>query len=123
MSLIMTTVQECPLEVKFRDAHGNEAQVENIVWSSSAEDILKVNANDAEPNKAIVLAVGSPGTGQVNVKADPKIGEPVGEIVGVLDVEILAAEATVVEISAGTPIDTPHVEPHPGRTGTPRAKK
>jgi hypothetical protein len=112
MSLIMTTTQECPLEVAFKDAHGNPAPVENIVWSSTSEDIIKVNANDVEPNKAIVVAVGSPGTGQVNVKADPKIGEAVGEIIGVLDVEIAAAEATIVEISAGTPIETPHVEPH-----------
>lgn len=122
MALIMTTTQECPLEVKFRDAHGNEAKVENIVWSSSDESILKVNANDVETHKAIVVAVGSPGTGQVNVKADPKLGEPVGEIVGLLDVEILAAEATVVEISAGTPIETPHPEPHPARSGQVRKK-
>ena len=117
MALVITVTQECPLEVKFRDAHGNEAQVENIVWSVSDENILKVNANDVETNKAIVLAVGSPGTGQVNVKADPKLGEAVGEIAGVLDVEVLAGEATVVEISAGTPVETPHIEPHPARAG------
>ncbi|MET0742967.1 MAG: hypothetical protein ABWY78_06310 [Microvirga sp.] len=111
MSLIMTVTQECPLEVKFKDSQGNEAPVENIQWSSSDPNIIIVHANDAVPTKAIVLAAGVAGTGQVNVKADPKIGEPVGEIVGLLDVEIIAAEATVVEISAGTPIETPHVEP------------
>jgi hypothetical protein len=112
MSLVMTTTQECPLEVAFKDAHGNPAPVENIIWGSSDENIIKVNANDAEPQKAIVLAVGTVGTGQVNVKADARTGEGVNLIVGLLDVEILPAEATVVEISAGTPIETPHPEPH-----------
>ena len=112
MSLIMTTTQECPLEVAFKDAHGNAAAVENIRWTSTSEEIIKVNANDAEPTKAIVVAVGSPGTGQVNVTADARVGEGTNEIIGVLDVEIKAAEATIVEISAGTPIETPHVEPH-----------
>lgn len=115
MSLIMTVVQECPLEVRFKDSQGNEAPVENIVWSSSDPAVLIVNANDAVPNKAIVVAAGVVGTGQVNVKADARVGEGSNEIVGLLAVEILAAEATVVEISAGTPIDTPHVEPHKKR--------
>lgn len=112
MSLIMTTTQECPLEVAFKDAHGNPAVVENITWGVSDEAILKVNANDAEPQKAIVLSTGTVGTGQVNVKADARVGSGVNVITGLLDVEILPAEATVVEISAGTPIETPHVEPH-----------
>lgn len=111
MSLIMTATQECPLEVKFKDSKGNEAPVENIVWSSSDEGIVKVNANDAVPNKAIAVSV-SVGTAQVNVKADARVGDGTNEIVGLLAVEVLAAEATVVEISAGTPIETPHPEPH-----------
>lgn len=112
MSLIMTTTQECPLEVSFKDAHGNAAAVENIRWGVSDENVLKVNANDAVPTKAIVLGTGTVGTGQVNVTADARVGEGTNEIIGVLDVEIKAAEATIVEISAGTPIETPHVEPH-----------
>ena len=111
MALIMTATQECPLEVKFKDSHGNDAAVENIVWGSSDEGIVKVNANDVQPNKAIALSV-AVGTAQVNVKADARVGTGTNEIVGLLVVEILAAEATVVEISAGTPIETPHVEPH-----------
>jgi hypothetical protein len=110
MALIMTATQECPLEVAFKDSRGNPAAVENIVWGSSDEGIVKVNPNDAEPNKAIALSV-AVGTAQVNVKADARVGTGTNEIVGLLVVEILAAEATVVEISAGTPIETPHVEP------------
>ena len=117
MALIMTATQECPLEVAFKDSRGNPAAVENIVWGSSDEGIVKVNPNDAEPQKAIALSV-AVGTAQVNVKADARVGTGTNEIVGLLVCEILAAEATVVEISAGTPIETPHVEPH----STPRRK-
>lgn len=119
MALIMTATQECPLEVVFKDSRGNPAAVENIVWGSSDENVVKVNANDAEPNKAIALSV-SVGTGQVNVKADARVGTGTNEIVGLLVVEILPAEATVVEISAGTPIETPHVEPHKKAPSTPK---
>ncbi|MET0785346.1 MAG: hypothetical protein ABWY25_01400 [Paenisporosarcina sp.] len=119
MALIMTATQECPLEVKFKDSKGNEVPAENIVWGSSDEAIVKVNANDAEPQKAIAVSV-AVGTGQVNVKADARVGTGTNEITGLLVVEILPAEATVVEISAGTPVETPHVEHRPTKTPTPK---
>lgn len=111
MSLIMTTVQECPLQVVFKDSQGNVAPVENIVWSSSDENIITVTADASDPTKAVVSSTGTTGTGQVNVQADARVGSGTNEITGLLDVEILAAEATVVEISAGTPVDKAGVEP------------
>jgi hypothetical protein len=89
MALIMTATQECPLEVAFKDSRGNPAAVENIQWGSSDEGIVKVNPNDAEPQKAIALSV-AVGTAQVNVRADARVGTGTNEIVGLLVVEILA---------------------------------
>ena len=111
MSLIMTTVQECPLQVVFKDSQGNPAPVENIVWTSSDENIITVTTDASDPTKAVVAATGTTGTGQVNVQADARVGSGTNEITGLLDVEILSAEATVVEISAGTPVDKANVEP------------
>jgi hypothetical protein len=112
MSLIMTVVQECPLSVAFTDAKGNPAKVESGAWSSSNEAIVKIATGD-DPTQVIVWAVGAIGTAQVNVKADARFGPEVKEIIGMLDVEIVGAEATTVVISAGTPSDVqPHIEPH-----------
>ena len=111
MALIMTAVQECDLSVAFKDSQGNEAPVENIEWGSSDPGIVVVVVDSADPSKAKAKATGTVGTGQVNVKADARVGEGTNEIVGLLDVDILAAEASVVEISAGTPVDSPSVEP------------
>jgi len=111
MSLIMTATQECPLSVTFKDAQGNPAKVESGEWSVTDPSIFEIHPNDTDLTKAIVVAR-APGTGQVNVKADARFGPDVKEIFGLLDVEIVSAEAVVVEISAGTPIETPHVEPH-----------
>lgn len=112
MSLIMTVTQECQLSVTFKDAKGNVAAVESGVWSSSNPDIIKVVPGVTDPTKCLVVAVGSIGTGQVNVTADARFGPDVKEIIGVLDVEIVGGEATVVEISAGTPTEIgPEINP------------
>lgn len=106
MSLILTAVQSCPLSVVFKDSRGNVAPVEACSWSTSDSAILVVRSDkSAAPQEAVVHAV-AVGTAQVNVRADAHHGEGVNEIIGVLDVEIVAAEATVVEISAGTPVDS-----------------
>jgi hypothetical protein len=116
MSLIMTVTQECLLTVAFKDAKGNPAKVESGEWSSSNPDIIKVFPDTADLTKCIVAPVGPTGTGQVNVKADARFGPEVKEVIGVLDVEIVGGEATVVEISAGVP-----QEQNP--TATPQKKK
>lgn len=112
MSLIMTAVQECKLTVSFKDAKGNPATVESGSWSSSDSGIVTVHPATDDVTQCIVAAVGPAGTAQVNVKADAKMGPETKEIIGVLDVEIVAAEATVVEISAGVPQDIdPQIDP------------
>lgn len=111
MALVMTAIQECDLSVSFKDSQGNVAAVENIEWGSSDPGIVLVIPDTSDPSKAKAKATGTVGTGQVNVKADARVGEGTNEIVGLLDVDILAAEASVVEISAGTPVDSPSVEP------------
>jgi hypothetical protein len=113
MSLIMTVAQECPLSVTFKDDQGNPAQVESGEWSVTDPSIITIHTDPQDLTKAIVAATGVPGTGQVNVKADARFGPDVKEIFGLLDVQIVSSEATVVEISAGTPSDmNPTVTPH-----------
>ena len=52
---------------------------------------------------ATVTAVGPLGIGQVLLKADADLGEGVKEITGLLDVEVIASEATVAIVAAGAP--------------------
>jgi hypothetical protein len=103
MALILTATQQCPLQVTFKDAQGNPAAVESGEWSATDPAILTVTPDAADLTKALVKATGVVGTGQVNVRADARFGPETKEIIGVLDVEVVGAEATVVEISAGTP--------------------
>jgi hypothetical protein len=52
---------------------------------------------------ALVRTNGASGTGQVSVTADADLGEGEKPIVGILDVEVLPAEAVAIQINAGTP--------------------
>lgn len=111
MSLILTATQQCPLQVAFKDSQGNEAKVESGAWSVTDPAILTLDPDPTDPHYCLVKATGAVGTGQVNVKADARFGPDVKEIIGVLDVEVVGAEATVVEISAGTPEEIGTIDP------------
>lgn len=97
MLKIQATAAPKRLVLKFKDSEGNEAQVQGApVWGQS--DPALGTVTPAEDGLSAVFNPGSPSTGQINVTADADLGEGVKEIVGVLDVEVIAGEATVVEI-------------------------
>ena len=106
MALTLTSVQQAALSISAVDAKGNPAPVENVVYTGSDPNILVVRADPADETKATVLAR-TVGTAQVTVKADADIGEGEKELMGLLDVEVVAAEAVALSITAGTPEDQP----------------
>jgi hypothetical protein len=106
MALTLTSVQQAALSISAVDAKGNLAPVENVVFQGSDPNIIVVRADPADQTKATVLAR-TVGTAQVTVTADADIGEGEKELMGLLDVEVVAAEAVALSITAGTPEEQP----------------
>jgi|SRR6185503_8600736 len=108
--LLLTDTQDCPLSVTGRSKKGAVAQLQTVTWESSDAGVATVTQDPADKSKALVSAV-TAGTAMVTVKADADPGDGVVEIIGTLDVIVGAGLATVVEISAGTPVEQPAGSP------------
>ena len=101
--LTLTDIQKCALTVAFQTAAGNPAKVDGAPqWSVSDEALLELQVAE-DGMSATVTAKGPLGIGQVLLKADADLGEGVKEITGLLDVEVIASEATVAIVAAGAP--------------------
>jgi len=101
--LILTDEQKCSVAVAFKTDKGNPAPVDGVpVWASSNEAAVVVTAA-ADGLSAELTTPGGLGTAQISVTADADLGEGVVEIIGLLDVEVKPAGATIVEITPGTP--------------------
>lgn len=108
--LLMTSTQQATLSLDPRDAKGHPAALDGVpVWSVADPAVATVTPA-ADGLSAIVAGV-APGSTQVNVVADARIGPDVREIAGVLDVQIAPAEAVSLGISAGTPTEQADVPP------------
>jgi len=103
--LQLTDSQDCPLTVVIKDKKGNPAQVQSPTWASSDTAVATVTPDTADPLKAVVSAVGPTGTAEISFDADADLGAGVLPIIGTLSVVVLAGPATVVEITAGTPVE------------------
>jgi len=102
---ILTKVQQVALSVAFLDAEGDPAPVDgDPVWSVANSTIGHLDVDPSDAMKATFVA-DMVGTTQVNVQADADLGDGVKTITGLLDIQVLAAEAVTVAISAGTPTD------------------
>lgn len=102
MAIQLTDIQKVTLSISAVDAAGNPAPIENALWASSNPSVLTITENP-DGLTAVAETVGPLGNAQIQVSADARIGE--GEVVlqGVLDVEVIASEATALNIAAGTP--------------------
>lgn len=104
MATQITSTQKVNVSVTATDVHGNPAPIENVGWDVSDKSILELRAgSNVGENQAEVFAVGPVGTAQVQVKADVQIGEGQKEKTGTLDIEVVASEAAIIQVTAGTP--------------------
>lgn len=94
--------QQVRIAVKYKNAAGKERPVENIRVESSNEAVATVTAN-ADGSELLIVSGADEGEALVTVKADPKIGADEGEITGVLTVVVNDGEASVIELTPGTP--------------------
>ncbi len=110
MAFEMTGSQQTNASVTFLDKKGNKAKVDGVpVWSTDNSDALALTPA-ADGMSCAVVAVG-PLTGDtpahVQINADADLGAGVVEIIGTVEVNIVAGQATVVNITLDTPTDQP----------------
>jgi hypothetical protein len=105
--LTLTATQQCDLTLEVTDSKGNPATVDGVpVWSSADETRVSVEAA-ADGMSATIVAEGPATTQpvQISVTTDADLGEGIKPLVGLLDVTIVGAEATVIAITPGTPTE------------------
>jgi hypothetical protein len=104
--LILTDSQMCNLAIRPLDRKGKPAQVDGTpVWASSNPSLVEVKpAVDGLSCDIVALDLG---TCQVSVTADVDLFRGVRELTGTLDVTVVAGEAAVIEVIAGTPTEQP----------------
>lgn len=119
MAFLLTADQQVGLSFAATDKYGNPAGIDGTpTWSSSDESKVTVSVG-ADGKFATAVTVGPIGTAQVSVRADADLGDGAREVVGVLDIEVIAGEASIVALSAGTAEAKPAVEPAPEPVPTP----
>lgn len=105
MSLILTVTQNVELSLHPVDRHGNPAPVDGPpIWDVS--DMSLVNCIPAvDGMSAMIGARGGVGHVQVSVRADARMGPDVREITGILEIDLVPAEAATLGIVAGEPTE------------------
>lgn len=102
MSLILTDEQQCPLSIQPVTAAGHPAPVDGVpTWASSDPTVADLVV--AADGLSADVVSGNLGTAQISVNADADLGTGVTTITGVLDVQVVAAQAVTLAITAGTP--------------------
>lgn len=108
--------QEFDVTLGFTDAQNNPATVQGVpVWTNSNDTIISM-VPAADGLSAVIGGIQGTGTGQITVTADADLGDGVTDIIGILDVEIISGQATVITLNTGplrdkTPTPTPTPTP------------
>lgn len=105
MSLVLKANQRCGLSIQPVDAKGNPAPVDGVpLWEVTEPAVLSLAVAE-DGLSAVVRPIGPVGFGQIKVSCDADLGEGIVAIGGVLDVEVIAGPATVVNVTPGVPED------------------
>jgi len=102
-NMFLKITEALPLLIAVKDAQGNAAKVDGVPQWAVTDDALATLEVAADGFSALVKPKGPIGAFKVQVRADADLGEPVKEILGELDIDLVAGEAVKVEISAGQP--------------------
>lgn len=111
MAVSLTDSQFSVLSVSaVKDKKGNPAKLTDPVWTTDNSDVLSLKASD-DGMSCEVSATGQLGTAKVQFSADGDIGPGVSAVIGTVDFEVVAGNATVVEITAGPAQEIPDAPP------------
>lgn len=97
--------KKLPLAIAIADLKGNPAKVDGVPQWALSDSSLALLEVAEDGMSAMVVPVGPLGLVKVQVKADADLGEGVKELLGEMDVEMIAGEAVSLVVSAGEPVD------------------
>lgn len=93
MSFLLPDDKQAQVAVSAVDAKGQPAQVENIRFASSDEVVAAIDSFG-------LITANTVGAAQISVTVDALIGEGEEDLVGLLDVEVIAGKAVALTVSA-----------------------
>lgn len=97
--------QKLPISISIQDSRGNPARVDGIpAWSVSNPDLASVEAA-ADGMSALITPIGPLGSFQAKIEADADLGSGITPLIGALDCEIVAGDASIINMVAGESID------------------
>ncbi len=108
MATILRDSQQAELSYTATSKRGNPATIADAAWSSSDESIATVAGDGAG---AVVKAVGPIGTATITLTGDADLGEGVKPVRGVLDIEVVAGDAAVFNITVAEPTEQADAAP------------
>lgn len=101
--LVLSDIQKCVLSLRPETLAGNPVPIDGVpAWSMSNPAVLSLHVA-ADGLSAVVETLGPLGQCQVSAQADADIGEGVVTIAAILDVDVIASQAAVLNIAAGAP--------------------
>lgn len=109
VNLVMqiTATQQFDVSFAVTDKKGNPAGVDGVPeWLTDNSDLLTVTPS-ADGMSCTVVASGVLGSGRVQVNIDADLGDGVTPIIGTLDVEVVAGNASVVTLTPGPVTEQP----------------
>lgn len=108
----LTADQQVELTISGEDRYDNPVDITgDVVWESSDESIVVVEATDPNDNsKAIAKAVGPAGTAAVTVTNDAD-RDGTGDFMGSIAIDVVAGEIAEIVVNAGEPTDKLDVNP------------
>lgn len=104
-NMFLPISKKLPLAIAIADLKGNPAKVDGVPQWALSDSSLALLEVAEDGMSAMVVPVGPLGLVKVQVKADADLGEGVKELLGEMDVEMIAGEAVSLVVSAGEPVD------------------
>lgn len=108
--MFLKVTQKAKISISIKDKHGNEAKVDGLPLWSLSSDLAEMTVA-ADGMSAELAPKGTVGACLVQVKCDADLGEGVKEILGELNLDLLAGDAESVSLSgeviAETPVEAP----------------
>ena len=106
MDITITDNQEFELEVVAVDKKGNPAKLDGEVQWSVSDGALLIPTILSD-TRVKITAAGTLGVGQVTAVGDADLGEGMKELPGVLNVTVIAGEATGLTLVPTVPTEQP----------------
>lgn len=113
MNITMTVTQQVELFLRPIDVRGNPAAVDGVPSWELSDPALVELVPSIDGLSAVLKARGGIGHVQVSAVADARLGPEVRTIAGVLEIDLLPAEAVALGLFAGAPTEIEEPAPTP----------